>query len=160
MKLKKINPDYFRNVIFGAEDSLVSTVGILYGVSTASHSKTTVLITGLIVVVVAGLSMGAGAYLTETTTHKIDTRKHTDKPWVDGVTMFLSYFFAGLIPLAPYLLFDVDLAKNISVAIGVIALFFLGLIPTKDLREGLRMTVVAGFAILVGFIIGNTFKLE
>ena len=33
MKLKKINQDYFRNMIFGAEDGLVSTVGILFGIS-------------------------------------------------------------------------------------------------------------------------------
>ena len=159
MRLKKINQDYFRNIIFGAEDSLVSTVGILFGISTAIQDKTTIIVTGIIMIVVAGLSMGVGAFLTETSTHKLKgVRQHTDIPWVDGLLMLISYFLAGLIPLVPYLIFDVSVGRYVSIVGALIALFLLGLVPTKKLKDGFRMVSIAGIAILAGFLVGNFFS--
>jgi VIT1/CCC1 family predicted Fe2+/Mn2+ transporter len=159
MKLNKINQDYFRNAIFGAEDSLVSTVGILFGVSTAIHDKATIIITGIVLIAVAGLSMGAGAFLSETSTQQLNKKKkHTAVPWLDGLVMIISYFLAGLIPLVPYFLFEVSVGKYVSIVGALISLFLLGLIPTKKFKDGLRMVSVAGIAILVGFLVGNFFS--
>ncbi len=156
MRIKKINEGYFRNGVFGAEDSLVSTVGVLFGVSTAVQDKTTVLLTGIIVIAVEALSMGAGAFSTETSTQEIkDTAKPKEKPWIDGLIMFLSYFITGILVLSPYLFLDLSTGKIVSVAIAVIALFLLGYLPNKKLKSGLRTVMVAGLAIIVGYLIGQ-----
>ena len=56
---------YLRNFIFGVEDSLVSTVGLLAGVAAGGVSSAVILTTGLVLIEVEGFSMGLGSFLTE-----------------------------------------------------------------------------------------------
>ena len=157
--MRKILPDYFRSLIFGAEDSLVSTVGVIFGIASANQNKSNILLTGLIVVAVESLSMGAGSFLTETSTHELDGRKkHRASPVVSGVIMFFSYFLTGFIPLFPYVFLEINVAKYLSVGVTLIALFILGYLPSRTFRGGLRMVTVAGAAVFMGFLIGNYFK--
>ena len=156
MKTRKIHTDYFRSLIFGAEDSLVSTVGVLFGVSTALADKSTIILTGFVVIAVEALSMGAGAFLTEESAHELDDKRHhRDKPWIGGLIMFFSYFLTGFIPLAPYFFLDLYTAKVVSVTVTFVALFIVGYLPTKSSKSGFRMAVVAGLAIAVGYLIGK-----
>lgn len=52
-----------RDVVFGLEDSLVSTLGTVTGVAVASNSPFYVVLTGVILVCVEAISMAAGSYL-------------------------------------------------------------------------------------------------
>jgi len=63
---------YLRNFIFGVEDSLVSTVGLLAGVAAAAISQSAIVTTGLVLIVVEGFSMGVGSFLTEETTEEME----------------------------------------------------------------------------------------
>lgn len=154
--MKKLNPNQMRNFIFGAEDSLVSTLGILFGIASANEfSKHQLLVAGLITIVVEATSMGAGSFLSEDTIKEAEGESNTLNPLSDGLIMFFSYFFAGFIPLAPYLLFDVSLAKYVSIAFSLVALFLLGFIPSKKAKSGFRMVLVAGFAVLLGFLVAH-----
>lgn len=150
MKIK-IHPDYFRNLIFGAEDALVSTVGVLFGIASASNfTLKQIMLTGLVVVTVEALSMGAGSFLTEESVHDLE-KGHTDNPVIGGLIMFLSYFLTGLIILTPYLFFTIPIAKMVSVLLTLLMLFVLGILPTRDVKDGIRMVIVAGAAILIGY---------
>lgn len=154
--MKALKPDYFRNLIFGAEDSLVSTVGVMFGVASASYDKSNILLTGLIVIAVESLSMGAGSFLSESSTNEFEKEEHQN-PIISGLIMFSSYFFTGFIPLAPYMFFEVNTAKYASVLVTLLALFLLGFLPKKSLKGGMRMTLIAGAAVLLGFLIANLF---
>jgi len=155
--MKKIHLGYFRNLIFGAEDSLVSTVGVLFGVaSTGEYSTRQIIITGLIVIAVEALSMGAGSFLTEESLEEIDGKKFSkDKPYLEGIIMFFSYMIAGFVVLFPYIFIPVQNAKFVSVAFALVSLYLVGYIPRRNYKSGLRMLIIAGLAILVGFIIGE-----
>ena len=76
-----------------------------------------------------------------------------------AVIMFAAYFVAGLIPLLPYLKFEVTQAFPLSIICSVVALFLLGYWSgrkTKSAwRKAVRMAVVGGLAILVGVFAGN-----
>lgn len=154
MRLKE---DYFRNLIFGAEDSLVSTVGVVFGVATATSDINLILTTGLIVITVEALSMGAGAYLSEASTHEFVAEKHDDNPIIGGLIMFFSYFFSGFFPLAPYVFLPLPVAKVTSVIVGILALFILGYLPQRSLKAALRMAIVAGLAVFLGFAVASVF---
>ncbi len=52
-----------REVVFGAQDGLLTTLGIVTGVGGATGDRTTIVLTGLISLFVGALSMGAGQYL-------------------------------------------------------------------------------------------------
>src|SRR3989344_4898729 len=152
---------YLRNFIFGVEDSLVSTVGLLSGVAIAGAPEKTILLTGTVLIFVEAFSMAVGSFLTE---HSVDTYLKQGEaefrlPFIGGVVMFLSYFVSGFIPLGPYLLTDPDTAIKWSVGLSLLSLFILGVIgarlsSTKIWQSGLRMTAVGGIAIAVGIIVG------
>ena len=153
---------YFRNFIFGVEDSLVSTVGLLSGVAVASVPKTTILLMGIILLLVEGLSMAVGSFLTESSveeyTHQAGVLARRNI--VSGVIMFFSYFISGFIPLSPYIIWPVDTALKLSVSFSVGALFILGFIGAKMsgtsvIKDGFRMAIVGGIAIVVGMLAGN-----
>ena len=153
---------YFRNFIFGVEDSLVSTVGLLSGIAVADVPKTTILLTGIILLLVEGLSMAVGSFLTEYSVEEYthQTEKPTRRNIVSGVIMFFSYFLSGFIPLSPYIFWPIDIALGMSVTFSVVALFLLGVFGarvsgTSVLKDGFRMAFVGGAAIIVGMLAGS-----
>lgn len=158
------NDSYFRNFIFGVEDSLVSTVGLLAGVAAAQAPKETILTTGTILIFVEALSMGVGSFLSEASAEEyraeIGGKKKSAKA---AVIMFSSYFLAGFIPLSPYIFLPVQIAFWVSIAVSIAALFFLGLTSGRISRSslwktGLRMAVLGGLAIIVGVVVGTVLK--
>ncbi len=152
----------FRNFIFGVEDSLVSTVGLLSGVATANASKATLFLTGLVLIFVEAFSMAAGSFLSERSAAQYEKRQavslsHAIGP---GVIMFFSYFISGFVPLAPYLLLPVQTAFFVSILCSLAALFILGIISGKISQTSMwhgafSMFFVGGIAIAVGVFVGE-----
>jgi VIT1/CCC1 family predicted Fe2+/Mn2+ transporter len=52
-----------REVVFGAQDGVLTTLGLVTGVSSASADRGAILITGFLSMLVGALSMGVGEYL-------------------------------------------------------------------------------------------------
>ena len=153
---------FIRNFIFGVEDSLVSTVGLVSGVAVAGVDRGTILLTGLVLIVVEALSMGVGSLLAESSTQELVFRKGASLrlPVTGGLIMFVSYFVAGFIPLAPYAFFEVAQAFPLSILASLVALFLLGygsasVFKGKRTRSALRMLILGGLAIAAGALIGS-----
>src|SRR5665213_137643 len=100
---------FVRNIIFGVEDSLVSTVGLLAGIATSNIEPSKLLGIGVVYLFVEGFSMAAGSYLSEHSAEEYETGKRvkSNEPILGGIVMFLSFIIAGIIPIAPYLLFPI-----------------------------------------------------
>ena len=153
---------YFRNFIFGVEDSLVSTVGLLSGVAVADVPRTTIFLTGIILLLVEGLSMAVGSFLTEYSVGEFihQTERTARSSILSGIIMFFSYLICGFIPLFPYALWPVDMALKVSIGFSVVSLFLLGIVGAKIsdsniLKSGFRMALVGGMAITIGILAGN-----
>lgn len=151
---------YFRNFIFGVEDSLVSTVGLLSGIAIADVPRATIFLTGMVLIFVEGFSMGVGSFLSEDSgeavLHQKDASDHITVR--AAVIMFISYFLAGFIPLAPYLFFEVKMGFPVSVILSLITLFVLGLIAAhvssrNYLKTAFKMLLIGGFAIGLGIVV-------
>ncbi len=159
---KKQNLSFFvRNFIFGVEDSLVSTVGLLSGIAVAGVTQKEIFLTGVVLVFVEAFSMGVGSFLSEQSVEEYE--KHKEVPAhqsiVGALIMFASYICAGFIPILPYLVFSQIHAFYVSIALSLLALFLLGSISAKFfkihiIRHGLEMLTVGGIAILVGIAVG------
>lgn len=54
---------YIHQLIFGFEDSLVSTLGAITGIAGGSHDNFIIVMAGMVIIFVESLSMGAGTYL-------------------------------------------------------------------------------------------------
>lgn len=158
------NIAYLRNFIFGVEDSLVSTVGLLSGVAMAGMAREEIFVTGLILIFVEAISMAAGSFLSESSAEEYTT--HTEiiskQSYISALVMFVSYAVSGFIPLLPYILFPVSIAFPVSVALALASLCVLGIIGAKlsrvrFLMTTIRMVVIGGVAIGVGVLVGSVF---
>jgi VIT1/CCC1 family predicted Fe2+/Mn2+ transporter len=153
---------YVRNFVFGSEDSLVSTVGLLSGVASAGMAKQDVIVTGVILLFVEAISMAVGSYLSENSAEEY--MEQADVPMrnalVAGSIMFGSYIFFGFIPLAPYLWLDAPAAVVTSIIGSFIALAYLGYISSRESNIPAaprikRMVILGGAAIFIGVVIGR-----
>ena len=153
---------YVRSFVFGVEDSLVSTVGLLSGVAIAGVEREIIFLTGVILIFVEAFSMAVGSFLSEHSASEYIAQNAM--PFVNsifsGIVMFFSYFISGFAHLFPYLFFSVNEALIISIVLSLAALFILGIVSanfskTNLWRGGFKMFLIGGLAIVLGILIGG-----
>lgn len=155
-----------RNIIFGVEDGLVSTVGLLSGIAIAGVARSTILLTGFVLIAVEAFSMGVGSLLTEHSVEEYETGREGSfrKPFLGGIVMFVSYVLAGLVPLLPYVFSASGGALYWSVGLSLVALFMLGFFAARrfkvhPLRQAVEMFIIGGLAIVVGVVVGRFIRI-
>lgn len=153
---------YVRSLVFGGEDSLVSTVGLLSGVAAAGVVKADIILTGVVLIFVEALSMAVGSFLSENSAEEylVKSELPLRQSITAGTIMFGSYFILGFIPLLPYLLWSVATAFPASIAAALLALALLGWLSGREFkviawRSGLKMLILGGAAIGVGVLVGR-----
>lgn len=154
---------YIRNIVFGVEDSLVSTVGFLSGIAVAGVPQSTMILTGIVLIFVEAFSMGVGSFLSEDTVEEVaQDKKAMAHSRLSGMVMFVSYFIAGFIPLLPYMVSNESGSGPFvaSVLLSLIALAILGAASARALHISivkfmLRMIILGGSAIAIGVLIGR-----
>lgn len=153
---------YVRNFVFGSEDSLVSTVGLLSGIVSAGVARSDVITTGIILLFVEALSMAVGSYVSEDSAEEYLERKDVPvrNALVAGSIMFGSYFVCGFIPLGPYFFLDERPALIVSITASMVALGCLGYVSAhqskvKSFPRVKRMMILGGLAIAIGVVLGR-----
>lgn len=96
---------YLRDVVFGANDGIVTTFAVVSGVAGAALAPDVVIILGLANLLADGISMGAGAYLGEKSEHNYNRTQRIKEEWeIENVRpievqevrdVFLRYGFTG-----------------------------------------------------------------
>ncbi|MEK7157152.1 MAG: VIT1/CCC1 transporter family protein [Patescibacteria group bacterium] len=153
---------YLRTIIFGINDSLVSTVGFLAGISVAGVPRATIVLTGVIYALVESFSMAMGDFLSEESAEEYLSKSDvSDRPSVmAAILMFTSCVLASLIPLMPYIIFESGTALIVSICLSVFSLFIVGMLSARFSRlpmlwRGARMAFLGGAAIAMGVAIGS-----
>src|SRR3990167_8866073 len=114
--LKKIHEDHLRSLMFGLQDGLVSTTGVVVGISTGISEREIIVLAAFVAVTVEATSMAAGQYSSEKAVHQMDkSGKHTDSLIIGALVMFLSYLVGGAIPIIPTLLFNQPEARYLAI---------------------------------------------
>ncbi|MBI2020959.1 VIT1/CCC1 transporter family protein [Candidatus Giovannonibacteria bacterium] len=162
---KILSASYLRNFVFGVEDSLASTVGLLSGIAYIGATSSAIFTTGIILIFVEAFSMAIGSFLSESSAENYihHDEEPLGKPLKDGAIMFLSYFISGFIPLFPYIIMEVENAFIWSVILSLLALFLLGAVGAKIskihvVRNGFKTFIIGGIAIVVGVTVGTIFS--
>lgn len=159
-----IHEDYLRSVIFGFQDALVSTTGVVAGVSHATQDRNIVIVAGVVTIIVEAMSMGAGQYMSEKSVHQMDkSGKHTDNLYIGAGLMGLSYFLGGLVPVLPIMLFPLNLASNLSIFAAISGLFILGFLKAKHVKvnplaSAFEIAILGGITTAIGIIVGQLLK--
>lgn len=159
-----LHEDYFRSIMFGLQDGLVSTTGVVVGISAGVPDKAIIILASFVAVSVEASSMAAGQYSSEKAVHQMDkSGKHSDSLILGASLMFFSYLGAGLIPIAPFLIFSPDTARVISIFVALTGLFVIGyfkgkIVEHRALRSAVEMLIIGGLATAIGLIVGNFLK--
>jgi VIT1/CCC1 family predicted Fe2+/Mn2+ transporter len=158
---------YIRDIVYGANDGIVTTFAVVAGVTGGALSTRAVLIVGVANLLADGLSMGVGNYLSirshESALAAQDRPEEESQPVRHGFATFAAFVVAGAVPLLPYGAPGTDRGRfTLSVVLTLLALFFVGAsraLVTNDrwLRAGLEMlllgTAVAAAAYWSGAIV-------
>src|SRR5688572_6155972 len=97
---------YIRDVVYGANDGLITTFAVVAGVVGGGLTARALLIIGAANLIADGLSMGVGNYLSirshESALAAQNRPEEEASPVRHGVATFLSFVVAGAIPLVPF----------------------------------------------------------
>ena len=154
---------YMKDLIYGANDGIVTTLAVVTGVTGAGLEARIVLILGLANLLADGFSMGASNYLSirsDEAIRRADGKLSVEPfPLRHGSVTFTAFVLAGAIPLASYLVDLGPAAFPTAVSLGLIALFTMGAsrAAVSDggwLRNGTEMLVVGTLAAAVAFMVG------
>ena len=161
----RFDVNYLRSTIFGLEDALVSTTGVVVGITAGGADKKFILLASLVTVAVEAISMGAGEYLSEESVEELEKSKHKQLRLIfGGLLMFVSYLFAGAVPVLPAVLLPKEQIIPASLTLALISLFTIGYLKGKfvnynPLKSALEMLTIGGIATAVGVIVGLALKI-
>ncbi len=68
-----------RELVFGMEDGMVSTMGAITGIAIGSGSHSIVVLSGFVIIAVESISMGVGSYLSNKSQRDMETRILTEE---------------------------------------------------------------------------------
>jgi len=159
---------YIRDVVYGANDGLITTFAVVAGVLGGGLSPRTMLIIGAANLVADGLSMGVGNYLSirahEGALAAQNRPEEESSPARHGLATLLSFVAAGAVPLVPFALGLTNNAFAWSVCLTFIVMFTVGALRSlvtidRWWRAGLEMlllgVVVAVAAYVSGLVVGS-----
>lgn len=162
--MNRINKEYLQSAMFGFNDALVSTTGVIVGISTGTSNKQVVILAGVVTILVEALSMGSGQYLSSKSAHQLDKSESFRVPVIGGLVMFCAYFLAGLVPLLSIILAPMSYSRNVAIVAALTCLLVLGyakgkVVGVSPLKSAVEVFIIGGVATIIGIMVGNIFAI-
>jgi len=145
---------YLRDLVYGANDGIITTFAVVAGVAGGSLSDVAVLIVGAANLAADGVAMGVGNLLAiraHESALEADGRPEEETyPWKHGFATLVAFVMSGAVPLLPYLLPGTGAARlRWSALLTMASLFGVGVaraVVTRDRwwRTGFEMLLLGG----------------
>ena len=159
---------YIKDIVYGANDGIITTFAVISGGAGASLSSRTVVILGLATLVADGFAMGTSSYLGSQSEKAVNeyegfqSERVIVNPIYSAIATFIAFILAGFMPLIPYLLISSQVFYW-AMAFTGLTLFLVGAGRALVTRQpaglaGLEMLLIGGLAAGAAYIIGA--KLE
>lgn len=162
---REIAQHYLGDLIYGANDGIVTTFAIVAGVAGAELSAAIVLILGFSNIVADGFSMAASNYLAirSRSSVEMETTGIITEPYPlrHASATFAAFIAAGCLPLLAYLLPIPPQSRFATASVfAAVALFSIGASRSLLGRQswwasGLEMLALGGTAASVAYLIGH-----
>jgi vacuolar iron transporter family protein len=160
---------YIRDLVYGANDGIITTFAVVAGVAGGNLTRAAVLVVGVANLAADGLSMAVGNFLSiranESAREAENLPEEEAAPARHGLATFLAFVIAGVVPLAPYVLPGVETGRFLwSLMLTLLSLFVVGALRTlvttdRWWRAGLEMmllgAIVAAAAYGAGALIAK-----
>lgn len=152
---------YIRDLVYGANDGIITTFAVVAGVTGGSLSNLAVLIVGAANLAADGVAMGVGnliAIRAHESALAADGRPEEETyPWKHGIATLVAFVAAGVVPLLPYMM-AVPEGRRLSwsVLLTMTSLFGVGVargVVTRDRwwRTGFEMLLLGGVVAIAAY---------
>jgi VIT1/CCC1 family predicted Fe2+/Mn2+ transporter len=151
---------YLPDLVYGANDGIITTFAVVSGVVGANLSQRIILILGFANLLADGFSMGASNFLARRSYADAGERADRPEAMKHGTATFLGFIVAGLVPLLAYVApIPDDTQFAIAVVLTLSTLFAVGasralVTHLGWMRSGLEMLCVGALAAGVAYLIG------
>lgn len=164
---------YIRDLVYGANDGIITTFAVVSGVAGGQLSQLAVLVVGAANLAADGVSMGVGNFLAIRADERARETEGLPElerdPWKHGLATLLAFVVAGAVPLIPYLILRTSSQQLVvSTILTFTTLFVLGALRALVTRDrwwqtGLETlvlgTFVAGAAYGAGHLVAAAARL-
>ena len=155
---------YIRDLVYGANDGIITTFAVVAGVAGGSLSTVAVLIVGAANLAADGVAMGVGNLLAirshESALAAAGRPQEETYPWKHGLATLLAFVVAGAVPLVPYTLAVPTGARlPASAVLTMCSLFAVGAARAtvtidRWWRAGLEMLMLGGVIAIAAYEAG------
>jgi VIT1/CCC1 family predicted Fe2+/Mn2+ transporter len=155
---------YMGDLVYGANDGIITTFAVVAGVVGASLQPRTALILGAANLLADGFSMGAGNFLSIRSEEAVLVARgepgREPFPLRHALATFLAFVVAGSVPLLPYAFAPPENRFALATASTLLSLFVVGALRSlvTDLRwwrAGLEVLGVGAAAAAVSYVVGS-----
>lgn len=150
------------NLVYGANDGIITTFAVIAGASGAGFSSTVIIVLGIANLIADGFSMAASKYLSLKSEQSIDQAGSRGRSAIqDASATFMAFVAAGSLPLVPFVLPGAAKDAFVISAIATgIAFFIVGatrafIIPKHAIVAGFEMFIVGGAAAAIAYGLGS-----
>jgi hypothetical protein len=167
-----------RNVAFGVEDSVLSTMGFVASMAAAGFGQRHIMAAGCVSIMVSSVSMAAGSFIAEDSAQQVRRARDLRSVALGAAVMFASYVCAGGLVMLPIAVagrgaLTLRRAAWMSTAVSVATMFALGCFiawqsslrdaPPHErrllvLRGGVRTMLLGAVAAIIALGIGRAVK--
>lgn len=142
---------------FGLTSGIITTLGLIVGLNSGTHSKLVILGSILIIAIADASSDALGMHISEESGSKKTTRKQV---WESTASTFLFKFIFALSFIIPILIFELQTAIIISIVWGLLllALFSFYIAKQKNmnpLKSIFEHLIIAVIVIIITHLLGN-----
>jgi VIT1/CCC1 family predicted Fe2+/Mn2+ transporter len=154
---------YMGDLVYGANDGIITTFAVVAGVAGAALPPRTALILGAANLLADGFSMGAGNFLSIRSEEAVLAARgepgREPFPTRHGLATFSAFVVAGGVPLLPYAFAPVEHRFALATVVTLVCLFCVGALRAlvTELRwwlAGLEMLAVGAAAAGVAYAVG------
>ena len=152
---------YIRDLVYGANDGIITTFAVVAGVAGGSLSAAAVLVVGAANLAADGVAMGVGNLLAiraHESALAADGRPEEEAyPWKHGMATLLAFVGAGVVPLLPYMVPAVSGGRLLgSTVLTMAALFGVGVVRAGITRDrwwstGFEMLMLGGVVAVAAY---------
>ena len=161
---------YIKDLVYGANDGIVTTFAVVASVVGASLSSRVILIVGIASLLADGFSMAASSYLGSQSEKAVTAEdgssgKDEAVPLVSSLCTFGAFVAAGFIPLVPYVVgTPLDTVFTYTILATGVALVLVGSARTLVTGRhaawaGIEMLLLGGAAAAIAYVIGQQVSL-
>jgi VIT1/CCC1 family predicted Fe2+/Mn2+ transporter len=157
---KPIIQRYLRDIVYGANDGIVTTLVVIASVTGAAMPPAVILVLGLANLVADGFSMGTSNVLSMRSALTAATRPRLRDASRNGIATFVAFVLSGMVPLSIYVLpIPADARFPTACALAGAALFGIGACRSlfsdqSWIKAGLEMLALGTLASTVAYVIG------